>query len=641
MIQLLNRLPFRIILLSVLGVATLVTHAAPKFDFGISLIPESLSKNAHSVVRHSLCEYTYRNPESATARFSYAITIFSKEGIGESYFVEQGDKDTRLTKFKATVTDASGKAVKSYSKNEVSTTAVSSHLATDNFRYYLEFSEPLLPYTIHYEYEMEYTDGIVQFPVFLPVSSFNQSVQHAAYTLSAPASIAIHSKKLNFEGKYTEREEKGIITRTWSVDSLKAVEHERFAPEFREYMPLVITSPREFVYGKIRGDLTNAQTISAWLQELCQHRTELSQATKDQIVALTSGLTTQREKVEALYHHLGATTRYESIQLGVGGYQPIAADEVCRTGFGDCKGLSNYLKAMINHLGIEANLCVIRLDSKEKELPDDFTALLRSNHMIVQVPLPGDTLWLESTQTKVPFGYVHSDIAGHKAIVSYDSGGKMHQLPDYPDSLNRESYTMSIRLDEAGNANGTVNIRWEIKEYDRMMSILADKKQDQLDRLRKVIKLPGASLQSVRLTDNKSAFPSIECSYELSSNQFGSKTGNRLFVPVNVIRNTNAFFKKGERRQEIVIYQGWTDADEMKYIIPDGYTIENLPSNQQLTNDFGSFSSSIQVEGTTIIIRQKFYLKSGRWDKTAYPALRELYEKAASAYAGKIILRKS
>lgn len=641
MIRTINRLTLRIVLLSLLSVATLVTHAAPKFDFSIHLIPESLSKNAYSVVRHSLCEYNYRNPESASARFSYAITILSKEGISESYFVEQGDKDTRLTKFKATVTDASGKAVKSYSKNEISTTAISSHLATDNFRYYLEFQEPLLPFTIHYEYEMEYSDAIVHFPVFLPVSSFNQSVQQASFILSTPVNSAIQIKSKNFEGEYTEREEKGIITRTWSVDSIKPVEYERFAPEFREYMPNVITSPREFVFDKTRGDLTNAQTIAAWLQLLCQNRTELSQATKDQIVALTSGLTTQREKVEALYNHLGATTRYESIQLGVGGYQPIAAAEVCRTGFGDCKGLSNYLKAMINHLGIEANLCIIRLDSKEKELPDDFTALLRSNHMIVQVPLPGDTLWLESTQTKIPFGYVHSDIAGHNAIVNYDSGGKMHQLPDYPDSVNRENYTLTMQLDEAGNANGRVNIRWELKEYDRMMSILTDKKQDQLDRLRKVIKLPGASLQNVSFTDNKSAFPSIDCNYELSSNQFGSKTGNRLFVPVNVIRNTNAFFKKGERRQDIVIYQGWTDADEMKYIIPDGYTIENLPSNQQLTNDFGSFSSSIQVEGTTIIIRQKFYLKSGRWDKTAYPALRELFEKAASGYAGKIILRKS
>ena len=437
-----------------------------------------------------------------------------------------------------------------------------------NFRYYLEFSEPLLPFTIHYEYEMEYTDTIVQFPVFLPVSSFNQSVQQASFILLIPTTSAIQIKSRNFEGEYSERELNGTIIRTWSVKSIKPIEYERFAPEFWEYMPSVITSPREFVFDKTRGDLTNAQTIAAWLQELCQNRTELLQATKDQIVALTSGLTTNREKVEALYHHLGATTRYESIQLGVGGYQPIAAAEVCRTGFGDCKGLSNCLKAMINHLGIEANLCVIRLDSKEKELSDDFTALLRSNHMILQVPLPDDTFWLESTQTMVPFGYVHSDIAVHKGIVSYDSGGKMHQLPDYPDSLNRENYTLTMRLDESGNANGKVNIRWEIKEYDRMMSILTDKKQDQLDRLRKAIKLPDASLQSIRLTENKSAYPSIDCSYELSSNQFGSKTGNRLFVPVNVIRNTSFFFRNGERLQDIVIYQGRTDANDMKYIIP-------------------------------------------------------------------------
>lgn len=614
--------------------------ASGKSDFRVSLIPDSMKRNAYSVVRLSQCDYTYRNPTSATARFNHVVTILDKEGISESYFVESGDKSTKLTKFKATITDANGNKIKTYGRNNIETNAISSHLATDNFRYYLNFTDPALPFTIQYEYEMEYNDGIYYFPVFMPVSSFNQSVERAAFNLISPVGTIIHVKATKFDGKYTELEAKGLNSRNWEITGYKAVEPERFGPSFMNLMPVVYSGPKDFVYEKTRGELTNTQTIIQWLKDLSSGRTELTQATKDQITAMTSGLKTDREKVEALYNHLGKTTRYESIQLGVGGYQPIAAAEVCRTGFGDCKGLSNYLKAMLNHLGIEANHCIIRSDSREKDLTDDFTAMLRSNHMILQVPLPGDTLWLECTNTKVPFGYVHSDIAGHNALVNYDRGGKMERLPDYPDSLNIEQNKLNLIIEPDGKATAKVHKSLEVKQYDGMMGFITARQQDQTDKLRKEINLPQAAIQNIQISENKSALPSLRISYEISTNQYGTKTGNRLFLPVNVMRSTNAFFKKGERKQEIVIYEGWVDADEISAVIPEDFSIESIPAPVMIENEFGRFTSNITVDGKTITIKQTLSVKSGLWKASSYPALRELFEKAAAGYGGKITVRR-
>jgi hypothetical protein len=615
-------------------------QASAKTDFRVSLIPDSLKKNAFSVIRLSQCDYTYRNPTSATARYDHVVTILHKEGISESYFVEAGDKSTKLIKFKATITDAVGKKIKTYGRSDIEINAISSHLATDNYRYYLNFSEPALPFTIHYEYEMEYSDGIYYFPVFMPVGNHNQSVEKAIYNLTTPAATTIHVKTSKFEGQFTKQEAKGLITRQWTVNGYKSFDYERFEPSFINLVPVVYSGPKEFVYEKTTGEITNAQTIIQWIKDLSINRTELTQATKDQITAMTSGLKTEREKVEALYNHLGKTTRYESIQLGVGGYQPIAAAEVCRTGFGDCKGLSNYLKAMLNHLGIEANHSIIRSDNREKELADDFTAVLKSNHMILQVPLQGDTLWLECTNTKVPFGYVHSDIAGHHAIVNYDRGGKMERLPDYPDSLNIELNKMQIQIEPDGKASGTIRKSLEVKQYDGMMGFATTRIQDQTDKLRKEINLPQATIQNIRITENKSALPSMLVVYEISTNQYGTKTGNRLFLPVNVMRSTGTFFKKGERKQDIVIYEGWVDVDEITINIPEDFSIESTPSPVTIENEFGHFVSNITVDGKTITIKQTLSVKSGQWKAASYPSLRELFEKAVSGYSGKIIIRK-
>ena len=51
-------------------------------------------------------------------------------------------------------------------------------------------------------------------------------------------------------------------------------------------------------------------------------------------------------KSGALYDYLGESTRYVSIQLGIGGRNAQRPERFCKTKFGDCKALSNYMHAM-------------------------------------------------------------------------------------------------------------------------------------------------------------------------------------------------------------------------------------------------------------------------------------------------------
>lgn len=54
------------------------------------------------------------------------------------------------------------------------------------------------------------------------------------------------------------------------------------------------------------------------------------------------------------------------------------------------------------------------------------------NHAILQVPLPEDTLWLECTNPQLPFGYVHSGIAGHDALLITKKEGLCAACPPIP-----------------------------------------------------------------------------------------------------------------------------------------------------------------------------------------------------------------
>ena len=193
------------------------------------------------------------------------------------------------------------------------------------------------------------------------------------------------------------------------------------------------------------------QKYGEWQYDLLNGRDQLTEPFKSKLHELTTNCGTDREKVKAVYDYLAKTTRYVSIQLGIGGLQPIAATDVCRTGFGDCKGLSNYTRAMLNELGIPSTYTVIST-TNERLLPD-FSSANQMNHVILQVPLPQDTLWLECTNPQLPFGYVHQDIAGHDALLIEPTGGRMYRLPTYPDSLNTQQITARISLSPTAEAN--------------------------------------------------------------------------------------------------------------------------------------------------------------------------------------------
>ncbi len=612
-----------------------------KYDFDVKLIPDSLKKDANAVVRMYNISYDYKTQVTATERKSVAITIMNNNGLDYANFLESGDKFRKLTKVSGKVYDSKGFELKSYSKADIKKSAYSQHLATDNFSYYLQIYPSSFPFTVHFECEFEWKDGIILFPPFVPQPDYQIAVMEANYSLQYPESTTILTKTHNQVRELPAENSKGKLIRKWRVSNLAAIKEERFSPAIQTLIPIVYAAPATFVYEKTQGQLLNAEHICKWQQELNTGKDELSPETKNTIAELVKDASTDREKVKILYDYLGSITRYESIQLGIGGFQPIPAAEVCRTGFGDCKGLSNLLKAMLNQVNIPANYVIIRMSEQEKDLDDDFSAFIRTNHIVLRVPLPGDTLWLECTNTRVPFGFVHNGISGHNALITTEDGGYMTRLPDYPDSLNLEHNQMNIKINADGSAHVQVEKSWHVKIYDNVDYLVIAKPTEVTDYLRKEISLPHATVSQVSLDANKSALPSLKATYEWTTPSFGTKTANRLLIPVNAMRYTISKLKKGQRKQDIHIKTGWKDTDLIAIDIPEGYEIEALPAYVKHSCAFGNFESTIINLGNKLLINQSVMVHSGQYDVSLYADFVHFIEKITEIYQSKITLKKT
>jgi len=90
--------------------------------------------------------------------------------------------------------------------------------------------------------------------------------------------------------------------------------------------------------------------------------------------------------------------RYVADGTGLGGYIPASADQVWASRYGDCKGKTALLIALLRELGIEAEAAAVsatRGDGVDIALPMP----ARFDHVIARVRIAGRTYWLDGTRT--------------------------------------------------------------------------------------------------------------------------------------------------------------------------------------------------------------------------------------------------
>ena len=628
------------ILLSFVLLGTLCYGGNDRPDLNVNNIPDSLKKNAYAVVRFSTIDFEYKSATSGTEKRSIAITILNKKGNDFAEFQCHCDKFRELRNFNGKLFDAEGKFIQKYKQSDISSTEYSGALASDAKLYYYECDLPTYPVTIVYEYEINWKNGIFIFPAFFPQFGHNLSVEKSSYSLSLPEKVQYRNKAINIKENPLKTTQKGICTYKWTENGLCAIEPEKFEPDLESFVPLLYLSPESFIYDGVPGSISDWNTMGKWEYGLIAGRDVLNEDTKKKIVEMTKEAKSDKEKVHILYDYLGKTTRYVSIQLGIGGYQPMPASEVCKTGFGDCKALSNYLKSMLSVVGIPSYYTGIKSDKTDKRLFTDYANFNQMNHVILMVPLPNDTLWLECTNPRVPFGFVHNNISGHDALVDFEQGGKIIKLPDYPDSLNIEKNCALVSLNEDGSANVTMNKQCRVKMYDNYDWFPLAKSNEQADNLREDIKLPSVTIGSVKIIEDKSALPSLTINYDWTTPSYGSRTGIRLFVPANPFNSTLENLKKTKRIHDISISAGYKNFDSIFIAIPAGFEIESLPAPTKLNTEFGYFDAKIKSSDKGILITQTVLIPSGTYKAASYPDFTSFFEKISNSYRSKIILRK-
>ncbi len=92
-------------------------------------------------------------------------------------------------------------------------------------------------------------------------------------------------------------------------------------------------------------------------------------------------------------------TRYLLLAMGDGGYKPASADETWARRFGDCKGKTTLLLAILKGLNIQAEPVVVFASPAADGLDQRVPSASQFNHVLVRATIDGKTYWLDGTRT--------------------------------------------------------------------------------------------------------------------------------------------------------------------------------------------------------------------------------------------------
>jgi hypothetical protein len=596
-----------------------------------------LNERLTTVLREGEIRTTYRK----------ACRILRPAGRSRSIVYVYFDSETQVTFLKAWSITAENEEYEVKEKDAVETAAFSGSLYGDERYKVLQIPGVHPGSVIGYEYQQRQRPFVQQ-----EMWAFQDSipVRRTKFTLELPKAWRYSEYWRNHSAVSPQRT--GENRWTWELADIEAIPLE---PE----MP-----PRESLAGALGisfgpGEPNSSwELIGRWYGQLASGRGESTPTIRDKARDLVAGASDPVEKIHRLASYVQHEIRYVAIEIGVGGYQPHAAQEVLASGYGDCKDKANLLKTMLREAGIDSYFLLVNSD--RDYVASEFASLLDFNHVILAIHVPdgdvendtitrfrhkklGRLLFLDPTDDATPIGYLPPSLQASHGLLVTDAGGELLTLPLWPPSVNRILRVGKLSLDKDGTLKGTVQ---EVRSgpsatafRQRLVNVPRKERQrifeDMLTEL-----VDGAVLTAAATSDLKDFSGTVSLTYDFTAHGFAQNAGNLfLFRSCVLGRKGRTLLEDTSRKQPVEFSHTASEGDLVEISLPTEYVVNELPEAVKYEYPFGLYKSETRVADHVLHLTRTFELRDVRVPRERMEDLKKFYREISDDEHAYTIMR--
>ncbi len=399
------------------------------------------------------------------------------------------------------------------------------------------------------------------------------------------------------------------------------------------------------------------QGIGEWYGGLSRDRLVSTPDIAAKSAELTAGKTDFYDKAEAIGDFVQQKIRYFVIEMGVGGYQPHAAEDIFRGRYGDCKDKATLLSAMLSSVGIHSALLMV---DTERGVIDPDAPSIWGNHMIAAIEIPEGYnspklhsvvtaktgkryLIFDPTWSMTPFGQLEDNLQGSYGVLLEGKDSQVIELPVMDPTLNTIRRSGKFELSADGTLTGSVtDLRFGDLAVRRRQVFSSEDETKQTEYMNRVIAqdFTGASMTGLKVANVDALNKDLTTTFDLQASHFASFTGPLLMVRPRVLGSYELDVDRKARHVAIDLEETMQATDEYDIELPQGYVVDELPDAVKVDVGFASYVSSTELHGRVLHYSRTYTVRQMTVPATKYADVQQLAAAIAADEVSQAILKR-
>jgi hypothetical protein len=497
---------------------------------------------------------------------------------------------------------------------------------------------------------LNYTE-IIKDPHFLGLYRFGSYVptKSAQLSIEFPKNVTIGYIDFNTQniGLNFEKEELSTsIKYTWTVNNLKGFEGEEDSESSLYYIPHIIVYIKNYEEdGVIHNVLNDTKDLYKWYASLVK---QIDSKDLNKVYAITDGITrslsTKRAKAEAIFSWVQNNITYVAFEDGLGGFIPRGAASVCSKRYGDCKDMANLLYEMLNHAGITSYRTWIGTRDRHYSYLEVPTPMV-DNHMINTAIIDNDTIFLDATDSYVPFGMPSAFTQTKEALLGIDDDTfKIIKVPAQKPEQSTSTIISNMTLD---NETLKVTEQRRLTGYDKVDFISdytykkADKSEEEF--LNTTLALGNNKTKYTNISkenfDNKNTALLIK--YDLNIENYTKVIAGKSYVNLNIDRtlsksNIDIKDRKYSKKIDYKFKKEFTTTFE----IPKNFKASYIPETLSFEHPDYGFNISYTLKDNQVIQHKSIYVNTLSIQNDNFENWNDFIKNLIKAYKKSIIIEQ-
>jgi hypothetical protein len=406
------------------------------------------------------------------------------------------------------------------------------------------------------------------------------------------------------------------------------------------HLPHILILPKSYKSKKHNQEyFKDTKDLYKWYSSLVDSVKDDDDQLKPFLKTLISDNDTDIEKIKKIYYWVQQNIRYIAFEDGIAGFKPEAAHNVFNKKYGDCKGVANLTKHLLNLEGFDARLTWIGTNSRAYDY--SIPSLYVDNHMICALFYKDEIYYLDGTERFMPLGHNAERIQNKEALIEDGENFIIKKVPTQKANENVRTRTTNMVIE--GNTmlgksimNYAGESRSNIKAY--LNSIENDKKAK---ALRDYYDSDNIEIQNINYSKIQNFDSLFSINFDFVSNNSAISFDDELYLKFENYPD----FKHSEIDTSFLFDYDLHYKKEIRsrtsIDIPSNYTVTFLPESIKYVNSDFNLEINFEIINNQIIYNKTINIPNGlihqtnkeEWNK----ALKELIE----VYNSNIILKKS